>query len=438
MGDSITYGQGANHKTESYPVQLQALLGEDYAVKNFGIGGATLIHQGKPNVWQELPGAKAFQPHFIIVDFGINDTRSQGVTYWSHFDEFPDAMRELLKELTALPTGPRVLVCAPTALQTNMPNLAPGRAEINGERLPRLEQIREVIRKVAKEFATNNVGIVELGGITQKKPELYTPDGVHMKKEGYALMAKTFLPLVQRQVPKPFGGSIAWGPRRTLEEIEKYYAEIPKVTFQPEASRWAHLPKTMEKLRAGKKLRVVMLGDSIINDTARSDWERLVEREYPGAKIEKIVSVRGSTGCWFYREPPRVEVFVTDHQPDLVIIGGISQHDDIEAIRDVIGQIRAKCDAEILLMSGPFGPRDPQEAAYWQEIQQPKADSYRAMLPQLAAELGAEYFDMQKAWAEYIRASGRETKSFKRDVYHANPQGEQILARILERYFAKK
>ena len=31
---------------------------------------------------------------------------------------------------------------------------------------------------------------------------------------------------------------------------------------------------------------------------------------------------------------------VLDHQPDLVIIGGISQSDDIDSIREVIRQIR--------------------------------------------------------------------------------------------------
>ena len=37
VGNSITYGTGlADRATQSYPVQLQKLLGEHYEVENFG------------------------------------------------------------------------------------------------------------------------------------------------------------------------------------------------------------------------------------------------------------------------------------------------------------------------------------------------------------------------------------------------------------------
>ncbi|MBQ1981243.1 MAG: hypothetical protein II226_08155, partial [Alistipes sp.] len=38
VGNSITYGAGINNNQQnSYPSQLQALLGEKYEVKNFGV-----------------------------------------------------------------------------------------------------------------------------------------------------------------------------------------------------------------------------------------------------------------------------------------------------------------------------------------------------------------------------------------------------------------
>jgi hypothetical protein len=94
-------------------------------------------------------------------------------------------------------------------------------------------------------------------------------------------------------------------------------------------------------LERGGTLTVVMLGDSIVNDTSRSCWNLLLERIYPAVEIEKVTCVRGSTGCWWYREPGRVKAYVLDDGPDLVIIGGISQRGDLASIRDVLRQIRA-------------------------------------------------------------------------------------------------
>ena len=42
LGDSLTAGVGAREASETYPVQLQAALGEDWAVSNFGAPGMRL------------------------------------------------------------------------------------------------------------------------------------------------------------------------------------------------------------------------------------------------------------------------------------------------------------------------------------------------------------------------------------------------------------
>ncbi len=223
-----------------------------------------------------------------------------------------------------------------------------------------------------------------------------------------------------------------------LEKIDATYAEMPPVRFQPAADRWEHLPRTMQKLRQGGTLRIVMLGDSIVNDTSHSRFEHLLMRMYPKCKIEKVTSVRGSTGCWWYKEPGRVEQYVLRHRPDLVMIGGISNRDDVESIRDVIRQIRAASDAEIMVMSGPFGRTDPVGDPNWQPQFDPRGNSYRARLARMAQEEKVEFFDIEAAWGSYIRQCGKPLEWFKRDVVHANQYGFQVLGRILERYFAPK
>jgi len=213
---------------------------------------------------------------------------------------------------------------------------------------------------------------------------------------------------------------------------------MPAVKYQPPAERWKHLPRTMATLREGPELRVVMLGDSIINDTSRSAWNLRVQRHYTKCRVVKITSVRGSTGCWWYKDKNRVQAFVLDHAPDLIVIGGISQRGDIDAIRTVIQQVR-KADAkvEFLLQTGPFGRADPN-AKTWSPAIDPKGDTYHAKLLRLAAEMKVEFMDLHGAWGQAVRASGKDVTYFKRDVVHANAKGEQILGRILEAYFAPK
>ncbi len=222
---------------------------------------------------------------------------------------------------------------------------------------------------------------------------------------------------------------------RSLEQVLQTYAEIPPVQYRPPVERWDKLPKTRKLLVEGGTLRVVMLGDSIVNDTSRSGWDFVVERRQPKCRIEKITCVRGSTGCWWYKESGRVQQYILDYKPDLVIIGGISHRDDVESIRDVIRQIREATQPDLLLMTGAFGSADPRAQGFLNE-NSVHSTPYRQGLEKLAGEVGAAFLDMESAWAEYVRDSGRDLASFKRDAVHANAQGEQILGHILANYLS--
>ena len=225
--------------------------------------------------------------------------------------------------------------------------------------------------------------------------------------------------------------------QRTLGQINSIYSQMDPVRYGPPPDRWKNLPRTRELLARGGTFRVVMLGDSIVNDTSRSCWNLLVEKRYPKCKIEKITSVRGSTGCWWYKEPGRVQKFVLDHKPSLVIIGGISHRGDIDSIREVIRQIRAESDVDILLMTGAFGNVDPRDDEQWRKISdRDHFSEYRKGLELLARDTDAAFLDMEAAWAGYVRESGKELDFFKRDPIHANERGEQILGHILESYFS--
>jgi acetyl esterase/lipase len=235
-----------------------------------------------------------------------------------------------------------------------------------------------------------------------------------------------------RPPPADEGAYVLVKPERTMEQVEKAYAEMPPVRYAPPPDRWDDLPRTAAILGRGEgELRVVMLGDSIVNDTSRSLWDGLLARRFPGCSIVKTTCVRGSTGCWWYKEPGRVRRYVLDHRPDLLIIGGISQREDIDSIRDVVRQVREGSPCDVLLMTGAFGATDPRDDKAWRFEIDPQGQDCRARLRRLAAEVKAGFLDMHAHWGKYVREAGKELDWWKRDPVHANERGEQILGRIL-------
>lgn len=235
--------------------------------------------------------------------------------------------------------------------------------------------------------------------------------------------------LVDGDVANPFAAT------NRMEQCDALYASMDKLAYTPPPApgRWCNLDQTLKRLREGGTLKIVMLGDSIIGDTSSSSYELLLQRLYPKCTIIKQTSVRGSTGCWWYRNDNQVEPYVLKHNPDLLMIGGISQRDDIDSIREVIHQVRAKQSPEILLMTPAFGATPDKHIKEW--TFDPAPGTYRDRLRQLAEEERCGFIDMTGPWWRYVQESGKCYGWFQRDRVHANDRGFQILGRIIETFF---
>ena len=75
LGDSITYGARiADRDHSSYPGWLNDFLGATYEARNFGVGGATLLHKAdRPYVkTKAFREALAWQPDIAIIILGTN------------------------------------------------------------------------------------------------------------------------------------------------------------------------------------------------------------------------------------------------------------------------------------------------------------------------------------------------------------------------------
>jgi TolB protein len=228
-------------------------------------------------------------------------------------------------------------------------------------------------------------------------------------------------------------------PRRTREQLAALDALMPGSTFTAPSNRWGRLPKTRDKLTTGGALHVVNLGDSIVNDTARSGWLLRLQDLYPKASIRMTTVVRGGAGCWYYKENDRIRDVVAPLMPDLVFIGGLSQRGDVDSIREVIRQLRQQVPGvEILLGTAAWGRMDPLQPETLPLEPCSGYAEYGPKLKALADELHCGFVDVTRPWAGYIQQSGWRTDDFKRDAVHANSRGEQILGRIMAAWFAAK
>lgn len=229
---------------------------------------------------------------------------------------------------------------------------------------------------------------------------------------------------------------------------DRLYATLPALAWTPPAKRWERLPRTQARLRSGGELRIVQLGDSIVNDTNNGNWDVLVGRLYPSSKLRLVTSVRGSTGCWHYREPEHFAAYVAAHHPDLLLIGGISNQrkdDDVDqavaAVREVAHRALNQLGCEVALLTGPMGtdwrshnPATP-DAPLPQQTPPPVLPFYHE-LAGLADSLGLAVIDCHSVWHRYLAGSCKPWQWFHRDAIHANDRGKQIIARMMERWFA--
>ncbi|MFT4569088.1 MAG: acyl-CoA thioesterase-1 [Saprospiraceae bacterium] len=193
IGDSITFGARLEYpEKDGYPAQLQKLMGDEYEVFNFGVGGCTLLRKGRPTVWDQLLKIKDSNPDLVVISLGTNDTCGMGTCQerkcWDYKDEFPTDYKNLIDTIRTFPTKPKIWICAPTPMVMETPGLSAERVEGLSIRKPRLQSLISHIRQLAKEKDT---GFIDLNTPMNQRPALFTEeDGVHPNMKGYKLIAE--------------------------------------------------------------------------------------------------------------------------------------------------------------------------------------------------------------------------------------------------------
>lgn len=183
VGNSITEGPGRNHP-DSYPLQLQKMLGKGYQVKNFGVSARTLLKTGDFPYWNEpqFQQVKKFQPDILIIKLGTNDSKPQN---WAHKNAFLDDYVEMIRIFKEhMPDEGKVLLCLPAPVFED--NWGITEQVIVEEMIP---LIREAARRTGAE-------IIDLHDSLESYAPLF-PDGVHPDKEGAKMLAGTVANAIQ-------------------------------------------------------------------------------------------------------------------------------------------------------------------------------------------------------------------------------------------------
>ena len=200
IGNSITYGHGIDVKFQhAYPGILQQLLGASYDVRNFGMNGRTMLQKADFPYMREYiyHQAKAFQPDIVTIKLGTNDSKPYN---WQYKKDFQQDMEQMISELAALPSHPKIYLCTP------IPSTKEGFATINDSTI--VHGVIPEIRKVAKR---HHLTLIDLHTPLEHHPE-YLSDRIHPTKEGSAIIAEeiyktiTGKPVPAYNLNQPFPG----------------------------------------------------------------------------------------------------------------------------------------------------------------------------------------------------------------------------------------
>ena len=179
VGNSVTYGQGiADREHDSYPAQLQRMLGGRYEVRNFGKSGATLLTHGhRPYIQQqEYQDALAFAADMVIIHLGLNDSDLRN---WGEYQqEFVGDYLRLIDSFRAANPSCKVWICRMSPTFTGFFRYLYTNRYWE-------DQIQSAIEVVA---AYGKTGLIDLHKDLYLRPDLFA-DCIHPNPEGAGMIA---------------------------------------------------------------------------------------------------------------------------------------------------------------------------------------------------------------------------------------------------------
>jgi lysophospholipase L1-like esterase len=194
VGNSITYGYDLpNPASQSYPGQLQVLLGTDeWTVKNFGASGRTMLKAGGYSYWDDqlYKNALASNPDFVVLKLGTNDSKDW-LWDWKG-SEFKKDYKEMVQSFQNLSSSPEIWIGL----------LIPGNnTEWGFDSTYIKDKVNPKIKEIALEMGLGLIDLyTELD--SNKWEEWYLPDSIHPSVAGAGIIAKKVNEMLAMQKPE--------------------------------------------------------------------------------------------------------------------------------------------------------------------------------------------------------------------------------------------
>lgn len=280
IGDSVTYGTGIeDRETNSYPSQLQQMLGEDYKVGNFGRPGATLLNKGhRPYMQQpEFKAAMDFAGDIAVIHLGLNDTDPRN---WPDYrDEFITDYLSLIDSVRAANPSVRILIARMSPITPQHHRFISGTRQWHSD-------IQKAIAMVAD---AADVELIDFHTALYSRHDLL-PDSLHPDAEGAGILATTVFqaltgnygglqmsPLycdhmvLQRNTPLVIRGTADAGKEVKLK-LEGSFRTIKAKTKASGTGQWKI---TLDPLKTGTGMTL----------TVESDGRKLVYRDVAAGEV---------------------------------------------------------------------------------------------------------------------------------------------------------
>lgn len=194
---------------------------------------------------------------------------------------------------------------------------------------------------------------------------------------------------------------------------------------------------TLKKLRDERPVTIAALGDSLTQGwmvhMGYIDFlKEMLHRRYPYTSLTVIN--RGIPGDTATSGLHRLRRDILDHNPDCVFIQyalndafmGCRKERFRETVKEIIEEIRADCEADIILITSVF-LEDPNEYAY--------AKSFYQQLEDLAAAFCLPIARVHACWERKVEEGADQRHLVQYDLVHPTEEGYRIMAEAVMELF---
>ena len=184
IGNSITIGYGLPDRNSAYPQQLGRLLGKGYDVRNFGVGGRTMLKKGDYPYWKEkfYRETLAFKPEIVTICLGTNDSKPWN---WKYKADFFDDYMQMIRSFREVNPNAQIFVCLPPPVFHSNFGITDSIIHL---------QVIPIIRAV--QISSNSSLIDFYDNMTKDSADFF--DGIHPDSIGDSIMARIVYEALQK------------------------------------------------------------------------------------------------------------------------------------------------------------------------------------------------------------------------------------------------